>query len=105
MSLPLPAGPVDDDPHLFEVLGVHGRVDYYLLELFYILRADRLDLTYVQPRRKQELLVSGPPAGNDEVALLGTRLEADQVDPEVSFQVGFQKPLAIGDVLGRDGRA
>src|SRR5215217_3116550 len=43
--------------------------------------------------------------GNDEVALLGTRLEADQVDPEVSLEVGLQKPLAIGDVLGRDRRA
>src|ERR671921_469007 len=104
-SLPLPAGPVDDYPHFFEVLGVHGRVHYYLLELLYVLRADRLDLTYIQTRREQELLVAGPTAGNDEVALLGTRLEADQVDPEVSLEVGLQKSLAIGDVLGRDGRA
>src|SRR5215211_4086675 len=105
LSLPLPAGPVDDYPHLFEVLGVHGRVHYYLLELLYVLRADRLDLTNVEARREQELLVSGPPAGNDEVALLDTRLEAYQVDPEVSLEVRLQKPLAVGDVLGRDGRA
>src|SRR5215213_4111111 len=89
LPLPHPAGPVDDYPHLFEVLGVHGRVHYYLLELLYVLRADRLDLTYVQARREQEIPVSGPPAGNDEVAL----------------EVGLQKPLAIGDVLGRDRRA
>src|SRR5919107_3509288 len=39
MPLSFPAGPVDDYPHLFEVLGLHCRVHYYLLELLYILRA------------------------------------------------------------------
>src|ERR687889_152496 len=105
LSLPLPAGPVDNDPDLFEVLGVHGRVHYYLFELLYILRAHRFDLTNVESRREQELLVPGPPAGNDEVALLGTCLEANQVDPEVSFYVGLQEALTIGDILGRDRRA
>ena len=98
----LPAGPVDDDPYLFEVLGTHGRVHHYLLELLYVLRTDRLDLAHVQARREQELLIPCPSAGNDIVALLGTSTEADQVDPEVSFEVGLQKTLAVGDVLGRD---
>src|ERR687889_126582 len=39
LSLPLPAGPVNDYSHLFEILGVHGRVHYYLFELLYVLRA------------------------------------------------------------------
>src|SRR5215210_5494844 len=101
---PLPAGPVDDDPHLFEVLWVHGRVYDYLLELVGILGANDFDLADVQPRGEKELLVSRPPAGNDIVALLGAGAEADEIDPEVSFEVGLEKPLAVRDVLRGEGR-
>src|SRR5215207_9213180 len=102
---PLPAGPVDDDPHLFEVLWVHGRVHHYLLELVGILGANDFDLADVQARGEKELSVSRPPAGHHVVALLGAGAEADEVDPEVSFEIGLEKPLAVGGVLRGEGRA
>src|SRR5918998_1658916 len=95
--------PLGDDAHLFEVVGVHGRLDYYLLVLVYVLRGYRLDGPDEEPRWEQELPVTRPAAGDNVVALLGARALIHPLDPEVTLQARPEEPFAVGDVRGGDG--
>src|SRR5918997_1548478 len=94
--------PLGDDAHLFEVVGVHGRLDYYLLVLVYVLRAYRLDGPDEEAWGEQKLPVTRPAAGDHVVALLGARAQIYVLDPEVPLQVRPEEPLAVGDVRGGD---
>src|SRR5918998_3345950 len=97
--------PLGDHAHLFEVVGVHGRLDYYLLVLVYVLRAYRLDGPDEEAWGEQKLPVTRPAAGDHVVALLGARAQIYVLDPEVPLQVRPEEPLAVGDVGGGDGGA
>src|SRR5215210_629746 len=102
-SCPL-SGPAHDDPHVLEVVRVHGRVDHYLLELLDVLASCGLDGADVEPWRLEQVPPGGPATGDDVVALLGPRAQVDVVDAEVALEARLEHPLAERDVLGGDGR-
>src|SRR3712207_2488340 len=84
-SGPLP-GPAHDDPHVLEVVRVHGGVDDYLLELLDVLARRGLHGADVQPGGLEQVPAGGPAARDDVVALLGPRAQVDVVDAEVALE-------------------
>jgi hypothetical protein len=72
-----------------QVVGVHGGVYHYLLELVDVLARNGLYRADVEPRRLQEVPPRRPAAGDHVVALLGPEALLHVVDAEVPFEAGL----------------